>query len=184
MSTHRVLVRLLVLGSVAGVGEGLATLPHILAQERLLPSVAAIEDHYNNEDDNDDDDDHLLLCILRFSSLAKLRPQPGCLHLKGRSPVCTLRWVTSLYLALNGLLARGQFCNNRGSFLLLLDQIIISRSNTLTYKSCNLSSHLPEARILLRPAPGLDMLGVDVVHQLGGVSKLHLDQSEVSIQIR
>ena len=41
---------LLMLSSVAGVGERLAALPHILAQERLLPSVAATEVHYNNDD--------------------------------------------------------------------------------------------------------------------------------------
>lgn len=44
----------------------------------------------------------VLLCIFRFSDRANTLPQPGNGHGKGFSPVCTLIWFTSLYLALNG----------------------------------------------------------------------------------
>jgi len=52
----------------------------------------------------------VLLCILRFSDLANTFPQVGNGHGKGFSPVCTLMWFTSLYLALKGLPFLGHDC--------------------------------------------------------------------------
>ncbi len=51
----------------------------------------------------------VLLCILRFSDLAKTFSHPWKGHGKGFSPVCTLTWLVSLYLALKGFLSLEQF---------------------------------------------------------------------------
>ena len=50
----------------------------------------------------------VLLCIFKFSDLANTFPHPGNGQGNGFSPVCTLIWFTSLYLALKGLPALGQ----------------------------------------------------------------------------
>lgn len=52
----------------------------------------------------------VLLWILRFSLRAKTLPQPGKGQGNGFSPVCTLMWLTSLYLALKGRPLREQPC--------------------------------------------------------------------------
>ena len=49
-----------------------------------------------------------LTCILIFSTRANRFRQSGLVHTKGFSPVCTRKWLTSLYWAPKPFIYRGQ----------------------------------------------------------------------------